>query len=211
LYNTLYPDINHFKEVKVKKRRIIVGITGASGAVYGMSALESLKATGMVEIHLVISEAGKDLLCMEIGTSAVKRVQRLADALYHNNDLAAPISSGSFLTDGMMIAPCSAKTLSAVAHGYGDNLLHRAADVALKDRRKLVLLFRETPLHLGHIENMALVTRMGAVVLPPVPAFYHKPATIADLVDHTIGKVLDLFSLEHNLYQRWGTGRLGNG
>ena len=195
----------------MKKRRIIVGITGASGAVYGMSALESLKATGMVEIHLVISEAGKDLLRMEIGTSAVKRAQRLADALYHNNDLAAPISSGSFLTDGMIIAPCSAKTLSAVAHGYGDNLLHRAADVALKERRKLVLLFRETPLHLGHIENMALVTRMGAVVLPPVPAFYHKPATIADLVDHTIGKVLDLFSLEHNLYQRWGSGRLGNG
>jgi polyprenyl P-hydroxybenzoate/phenylacrylic acid decarboxylase-like protein len=195
----------------VKKRRIIVGITGASGAVYGMSALESLKATGMVEIHLVISEAGKDLLRMEIGTSAVKSAQRLADALYHNNDLAAPISSGSFLTDGMIIAPCSAKTLSAVAHGYGDNLLHRAADVALKERRKLVLLFRETPLHLGHIENMALVTRMGAIVLPPVPAFYHKPATIADLVNHTIGKVLDLFSLEHNLYRRWGSGRRGKG
>lgn len=191
----------------MKKRRIIVGITGASGAVYGMSALESLKATGMVEIHLVISDAGKDLLRMEIGTSAVKRAQQLADALYHNNDLAAPISSGSFLTDGMIIAPCSAKTLSAVAHGYGDNLLHRAADVALKERRKLVLLFRETPLHLGHIENMALVTRMGAIVLPPVPAFYHKPATIADLVNHTVGKVLDLFSLEHNLYRRWGSGR----
>ncbi len=189
------------------KRRIIVGITGASGAVYGMSVLEALKASGMVEIHLVISEAGKDLLRMENGTAAVKRAQQLADELYHNNDLAAPISSGSFLTDGMIVAPCSAKTLSAIAHGYGDSLLHRAADVALKERRKLVLLFRETPLHLGHIENMALVTRMGAIVLPPVPAFYHKPATIADLVNHSVGKVLDLFSLEHNLYLRWGSGR----
>ena len=172
-----------------------------------MSLLEALKATGKVEIHLVISDAGKDLLRMEIGTSAVKRARLLADALYHNNDLAAPVSSGSFLTDGMVIAPCSAKTLSAVAHGYGDNLLHRAADVVLKERRKLVLLFRETPLHLGHIENMAMVTRMGAIVLPPVPAFYHKPATIADLVNHTVGKVLDLFSLEHGLYLRWGSGR----
>ena len=189
------------------KRRIIVGITGASGAVYGMALLEALKASGMVEIHLVISDAGKDLLRMEIGTAAVKRAQQLADELYHNNDLAAPISSGSFLTDGMIVAPCSAKTLSAIAHGYGDSLLHRAADVALKERRKLVLLFRETPLHLGHIENMALVTRMGAIVLPPVPAFYHKPATIADLVNHSVGKVLDLFSLEHNLYLRWGSGR----
>ena len=191
----------------MKKRRIIVGITGASGAVYGMSLLEALKATGKVEIHLVISDAGKDLLRMEIGTSAVKRARLLADALYHNNDLAASVSSGSFLTDGMVIAPCSAKTLSAVTHGYGDNLLHRAADVVLKERRKLVLLFRETPLHLGHIENMAMVTRMGAIVLPPVPAFYHKPATIADLVNHTVGKVLDLFSLEHGLYLRWGSGR----
>lgn len=191
----------------MKKRRIIVGITGASGAVYGMSLLEALKATGKVEIHLVISDAGKDLLRMEIGTSAVKRVRLLADVLYDNNDLAASVSSGSFLTDGMVIAPCSAKTLSAVAHGYGDNLLHRAADVVLKERRKLVLLFRETPLHLGHIENMAMVTRMGAIVLPPVPAFYHKPATIADLVNHTVGKVLDLFSLEHGLYLRWGSGR----
>lgn len=189
------------------KRRIIVGITGASGAVYGMSVLEALKASGMVEIHLVISDAGKDLLRMESGTAAVKRAQQLADELYHNNDLAAPISSGSFLTDGMIVAPCSAKTLSAIAHGYGDSLLHRAADVALKERRKLVLLFRETPLHLGHIENMAQVTRMGAIVLPPVPAFYHKPATITDLVNHTVGKVLDLFSLEHNLYLRWGSGR----
>ena len=195
--------------MKMKKRRIIVGITGASGAVYGMSVLESLKATGMVEIHLVISDAGKDLLRMEIGASAVKRAQSLADALYQDNNLAAPISSGSFLTDGMIIAPCSAKTLSAVAHAYGNNLLHRAADVVLKERRKLVLLFRETPLHLGHIDNMALVTRMGGIVLPPVPAFYHQPASIADLVNHTAGKVLDLFSLEHKMYVRWGSRRPG--
>lgn len=190
----------------MKKRRVIVGITGASGAVYGMALLSALKSTGKVETHLVMSEAGKDLLRLELGPRSVKKAQELADKIYDNNDLAAPISSGSFITEGMVIAPCSAKTLSAVAHAYGDTLLHRAADVVLKERRRLLLLFRETPFHLMHIENMALVTRMGAIVLPPIPAFYHKPASIEDLVNHSIGKVLDLLSLEHALFRRWGSG-----
>jgi 4-hydroxy-3-polyprenylbenzoate decarboxylase len=190
----------------MKKRRVIVGITGASGAVYGMALLAALKSTGTVETHLVMSEAGKDLLRLELGAGSVKKAQELADKIYDNNDLAAPISSGSFITEGMVIAPCSAKTLSAVAHAYGDTLMHRAADVVLKERRKLLLLFRETPFHLMHIENMALVTRMGAIVLPPIPAFYHKPASIEDLVNHSIGKVLDLLSLEHALFRRWGSG-----
>ncbi len=191
----------------MKKRRFIVGITGASGAVYSIALLSALRATDMVEIHLVMSEAGKDLLRIELGTGSVRKAQELADEIYDNNDLSAPISSGSFITEGMVIAPCSAKTLSAIAHAYGDTLLHRAADVVLKERRKLLLLFRETPLHLIHIENMALVTRMGAIVLPPIPAFYHKPASIEDLVNHSIGKVLDLLSLEHSLFRRWGSDR----
>lgn len=190
----------------MKKRRVIVGITGASGAVYGMALLSALKSTGKVETHLVMSEAGKDLLRLELGPGSVKKAQELADKIYDNNDLAAPISSGSFITEGMVIAPCSAKTLSAVANAYGDTLMHRAADVVLKERRKLLLLFRETPFHLMHIENMALVTRMGAIVLPPIPAFYHKPASIEDLVNHSIGKVLDMLSLNHALFRRWGSG-----
>jgi 4-hydroxy-3-polyprenylbenzoate decarboxylase len=188
----------------VNRLRIVVGITGATGAVYGMTLLQALRNTGRVDIHLIISNAGKDLLQMELDDSAIEKAQSLADICYAVDDLAAPVSSGSFKTDGMIIAPCSAKTLSAVAHAYGDNLMHRAADVVLKERRRLVLLFRETPLHLSHIQNMALVTTMGGVILPPVPAFYHNPKTIADIINHTIGKVLDLFLLEHSLYQRWG-------
>jgi len=191
----------------VKKNRIIVGITGATGAVYGMTLLQALKKIKATETHLVISAAGKDLLAMEIGKRAIEKAVSLADRCYDNDDLAAPISSGSFRTDGMIIAPCSAKTLSAIGHAYGDNLIHRAADVVLKERRKLVLLFRETPLNLGHIQNMAQVTNMGGIILPPVPAFYHKPKMIADIVNQTIGKVLDLFTLEHQLYTRWGEKR----
>jgi polyprenyl P-hydroxybenzoate/phenylacrylic acid decarboxylase-like protein len=198
------PDAQEAGETAVKNLRIIVAITGASGAIYGMNLLKALKATACVETHLIISNAGKDLLSMEIGIEAVSQARALAQVCHEINDLAAPISSGTCKTDGMIIAPCSAKTLSAVARSYGDNLIHRAADVALKERRTLVLMFRETPLHLGHIENMALVTRMGGIILPPIPAFYNRPKTIDEIVNHSVGKVLDLFGLEHRLYKPWG-------
>ena len=191
-------------ETDVSMRRIIVGITGASGAIYSMSLLKALKASGCVETHLIISTAGNDLLCMEIDREAAARARTMAQVCYEIDNLAAPVSSGTFKTDGMIIVPCSAKTLAAIAHSYGDNLIHRAADVVLKERRTLVLMFRETPLHLGHIENMAQVTKMGGIILPPIPAFYNKPETIEDIVNHAVGKALDLFGLEHHLYKPWG-------
>jgi flavin prenyltransferase len=200
----MHTDYQDAGETDVKKIRIIVGITGASGAIYGINLLKALNGTGCVETHLIISNAGKDLLSMELGAEAVSQALALAQVCHENNNLAAPVSSGTFKTDGMIIAPCSAKTLSAVARSYGDDLINRAADVVLKERRTLVLIFRETPLHLGHIENMALVTRMGGIVMPPVPAFYTKPATIDEIVNHTVGKALDLFGLEHRLYKPWG-------
>jgi 4-hydroxy-3-polyprenylbenzoate decarboxylase len=187
------------------QKRIIVGISGASGALYGLRLLEALRNTGTIEIYLTISLTAKTLLRDEIAADALERAIKLADRYYEAHELGAPIASGSFLTDGMIIAPCSAKTLAAIAHGLGDNLLNRAADVVLKERRRLVLLFRETPLHLTHIDNMAQVTRMGGIILPPVPAFYHRPASIDDIVNQSIGKALDLFSIDHTLYQRWGS------
>ncbi|MBN2105876.1 MAG: UbiX family flavin prenyltransferase [Deltaproteobacteria bacterium] len=187
------------------KRKIIVGISGASGALYGLRLLEALKKQASIEIFLTISRTGKLLLQDEIAAGALDQAIALADHYYEAQELWAPIASGSFYTDGMIIAPCSAKTLAAIAHGFGDTLLSRAADVVLKERRRLVLLFRETPLHLTHIDNMAQVTRMGGVILPPVPAFYHKPASIDDIINQSIGKALDLFSIEHALYRRWGS------
>jgi polyprenyl P-hydroxybenzoate/phenylacrylic acid decarboxylase-like protein len=187
----------------MKKTRLIIGITGASGAVYPMRLLEVLKTIDTVEVHLVISLAGEDLLKFEIGDDAIQKASGLANFRHDINDLTAPISSGSYVTDGMIVAPCSAKTLSAIAHGYGNNLIHRAADVVLKERRRIVLLFRETPLSLVHIENMAKVTNMGGIIVPPIPAFYNNPTSIEDLVNHSIGKALDLFALKHTLYRRW--------
>lgn len=187
------------------KKRIIVGISGASGALYGLRLLEVLKEKGSIEIFLTISQTGKQLLQDEIATGALDQAIALADHYYEAQELWAPIASGSFFTDGMIIAPCSAKTLAAIAHGFGDTLLSRAADVVLKERRRLVLLFRETPLHLTHIDNMAQVTRMGGILLPPVPAFYHRPASIDDIINQSIGKALDLFSIDHALYRRWGS------
>jgi 4-hydroxy-3-polyprenylbenzoate decarboxylase len=166
--------------------------------------LEVLRALS-VETHLIMSEAARRIARLETGYTP-GQIEVLADFVHGNDDIAAPIASGSFRTMGMIVAPCSIKSLSAIAHSYNDTLLVRAADVTLKERRKLVLVARETPLHLGHLRLMAEVTEYGAVVLPPMPAFYHEPQTIADLVDQTVGKVLDQFGLEHGLFRRWGDG-----
>jgi 4-hydroxy-3-polyprenylbenzoate decarboxylase len=184
--------------------RLVVGITGASGIIYGVRLLEVLRQVG-VEAHLVMSEAARRVAELETGY-APEHIEALAAASYRNNEIDAPIASGSFRTAGMIVAPCSIKSLSAIANSYNDSLLARAADVVLKERRKLVLVVRETPLHLGHLRLMARATEYGAVILPPMPAFYHQPKTIADLVDQTVGKVLDQFSLEHDLYKRWQGG-----
>ena len=181
--------------------RLIVGITGASGAVYGVRFLEVLRPTA-IETHLVMSETAKRVALFETGTSAAQ-VEALADAVHSNDDLEASIASGSFRTIGMVVVPCSIKSLSAIAHCFSETLLVRAADVTLKERRRLVLVVRETPLHLGHLRLMAAVTEYGAVVLPPMPGFYHEPRTVEDLVDHTVGKILDQFGIEHGLYKRW--------
>lgn len=183
-------------------KRIIIGISGASGPHYGIRLLEVLKKFDNVETHLVISRAAKTNIVLESDWK-IESVEALADFVYPDDDLAAGISSGSFRTEGMVIAPCSIKTLSGLANSYDTNLLIRAGDVVLKEKRKLIILLRETPLHLGHLKLMTTVAEIGAVIMPPVPAFYHRPQTIADIVDHTIGKILDQFGLEHHLFRRW--------
>jgi 4-hydroxy-3-polyprenylbenzoate decarboxylase len=185
-------------------QRLVVGISGASGTIYGIRLLEVLKTTS-IETHLVMTEAAKQVAELETGYLP-EQVEALADAVYANDEIDAPISSGSYSTLGMIVAPCSIKSLSAIAHSYNDTLLARAADVVLKERRKLILVVRETPLHLGHLRLMAEVTEYGAVVLPPMPSFYHRPETVADIVDHTVGKMLDQFGLEHHLFRRWSGG-----
>jgi 4-hydroxy-3-polyprenylbenzoate decarboxylase len=186
---------------------LIVGITGASGAIYGLRLLEVLSDTA-VEAHLVMTAMGERVVELETGRAAAS-VRALATASYAADDLEAPIASGSFLTLGMAVAPCSIKTLSAIAHCNTDTLLVRAADVCLKERHKLVLAVRETPLHLGHLRLMTTVTEYGAVVLPPAPGFYHRPREVQDLVDHVVGKILDQFGVEHGLYRRWEGGEGG--
>lgn len=181
--------------------RIVVGISGASGAIYGVRILQALNRLG-VESHLVLSGTAGQTIEYETPHS-LPEVLAMATRVYPVQDVAAAISSGSFRTDGMVIAPCSIKTLSGIANSYNENLLTRAADVTLKERRKLVLVVRETPLHLGHLRLMTNVTEMGAVVLPPMPAFYHRPQTIDDIIGQTVGKVLDQFGLEANLFRRW--------
>ena len=184
-------------------KRIIVGITGASGAIYGIRALKHLSAMEGVETHLVLSEGAGATIAVETDED-LESVKALADVVHRDNNLAASISSGSFHTDGMMILPCTIKTLSGIANSYADNLMVRAADVVLKEGRKLVLVVRETPLHLGHLRLQVQAAEAGAVILPPVPAFYQNPETIEDIVDHTIGRVFDQFGLESNLFKRWG-------
>jgi flavin prenyltransferase len=183
-------------------KRIVVGITGASGAVYGLTALKALRAAG-VETHLVVSRSAQITMAHETDVR-VSDLASLADVLYRVDDIGAAISSGSFRTEGMLIAPCSVRSLSEIATGVTSSLLTRAADVVLKERRKLILLVRETPFHLGHLRSMMQVTEMGAIVMPPVPAFYARPATLQDVVDHSVGRALDLLGLDSNLVSRWG-------
>ena len=184
-------------------KSIVVGITGASGVIYGVRILEVLSKLG-VETHLIITQTG--LRNLEIETNYTKnQLESMASHVYDEEDLSAGLASGSFKVDGMVVAPCSVKTLSAIANSYSSNLLVRTADVTLKERRRLVLLVRETPLHEGHLELMTRVTRAGGIIMPPVPAFYHHPKTIEDIINQTIGKVLDLFSIDAKLFRRWGT------
>ena len=183
--------------------RIVVGVAGSSSPIYGIRTLEVLKDAG-VETHLVVSEGAKRTIALETRWT-VEEVEALATVVYDSRDLAASISSGSFPTDGMIVAPCSMKTLSAIAYSFSQDLLARAADVTLKERRKLVLVPRETPLHLGHLRNMVRATELGAVILPPVPAFYHAPKTVDDIINQTVGKILDQFHIEHTLFHRWRT------
>ena len=185
-------------------QRIIIGITGASGVIYGIRALEALAARDDVETHLVMSESAAINIAIETDYKA-EDVKALADVSHSDGNLAASIASGSFKTAGMMVMPCSIKTLSGIANSYADSLVVRAADVVLKESRKLVLVVRETPLHLGHLKLQVRAAEAGAVILPPVPAFYHGPQSIEDIIDHTVGRVFDQFDLEHDLYRRWGS------
>ncbi|MEU1956607.1 UbiX family flavin prenyltransferase [Nocardia rhamnosiphila] len=183
------------------RRRIVVGISGASGAVLGIRALELLRDAG-VETHLVISQSGRATIGQETDRT-VAEVLALASYTYSDNDLGAAISSGSFRTDGMLVAPCSVKTLSGIANSYDENLLVRAADVTLKERRRLVLLLRETPLHAGHIRLMGQATESGAIIMPPLPAFYTRPQSVADIIDHSIARALDLLDIRSGDTERW--------
>jgi len=183
------------------QKRIIIGISGASGVIYGINLLKFLSNTD-IETHLILSKAGKKNISIETDFT-VEKVEGLADKVYDNKDVGAAVASGSFLTMGMIVAPCSIKTLSAIANSYNNNLLIRAADVTLKERRKLLLLVRETPLHKGHLQLMAKAADLGALILPPVPSFYHSPKTIEDIIQQTLGKVLDCFQIENHLFRRW--------
>lgn len=182
-------------------KRLIIGISGASGAIYGVRLLELLGQTG-VETHLVVSRAARTTLAYETDLK-LKQVEALADVVYGPDDIGAAISSGSFATMGMVVAPCSVRSLSEIASGVTSSLLTRAADVVLKERRRLVLMLRETPLHRGHIESMLKVTDMGAIVVPPVPAFYARPQSLDDMVNHTLGRTLDLFGIDSGVVSRW--------
>jgi 4-hydroxy-3-polyprenylbenzoate decarboxylase len=183
--------------------RIVVGISGASGAVYGVRLIEVLSARPDVETHLIMSAGARTTIRYELDRDP-DEVEALADVAHAERDLAAAVSSGSFVTSAMVIAPCSMRTLSGVANSAADNLIVRAADVHLKERRRLVLVVRETPLHAGHLRLMSEATAAGAVILPPVPGFYQRPQTVADIVDHTVGKVLDVLGIhDHELFRRW--------
>ncbi len=189
-------------------KRLVVGISGATGAIYGIRLLELLSKSD-VETHLVISDSAEKTIRMETHWT-LEQVKALATVTYNMEDVGADISSGSFHAEGMVVIPCSIKSLSAIANSYNENLLIRAADVALKERRKLVLVVRETPLHRGHLSLMLNVADAGAVILPPIPAFYFLPKTLDDIINHTVGRVLDVFAIDHRLFNRWGSKKLKN-
>ncbi len=185
-----------------KPRRLIVGISGASGTVYGVRVLQVLQRSG-IETHLVMTRSAEVTLAYETDLK-VKDVHALADVVHPVADIGAAISSGSFKTEGMIVAPCSIRSLAEIAYGNTTNLLSRAADVVLKERRRLVLMVRETPLHVGHLRAMTQASEIGAIVMPPMPAFYARPQTIDDMINHTVGRALDLFGIDNTLVRRWG-------
>ncbi|MBP1739722.1 MAG: polyprenyl p-hydroxybenzoate/phenylacrylic acid decarboxylase [Deltaproteobacteria bacterium] len=189
-------------------KRLVVGISGATGAIYGIRLLEFLSKSD-VETHLVVSTSAEKTIRMETSWT-LEQVKALATVTYNMEDVGADISSGSFHAEGMVVIPCSIKSLSAIANSYNENLLVRAADVALKERRKLVLVVRETPLHRGHLSLMLNVADAGGVILPPIPAFYFLPKTLDDIINHTVGRVLDVFEIDHHLFNRWGSQKLKN-
>jgi 4-hydroxy-3-polyprenylbenzoate decarboxylase len=184
-------------------RRIIVGVTGASGSIYGYTLLRVLRERDDVETHLVLSSAARRTIELEMDDVSASDFEALADVVHRDDDLAASISSGSFYTDGMAIVPCSIKTAAAVAYSLNENLLVRAADVCLKERRPLVMVVRETPLHLGHLRTLTQLAETGAILLPPIPAMYAKPKNVQQIVDHTVGKVLDQLGMRNELFNRW--------
>ena len=189
--------------------RIIVGVSGASGSIYGFRLLERLRAAPGIETHLILTRAAERTAHLEIQRTAAE-FKALAHYSYPLEDIGSRLASGSFLTDGMVVAPCSIQSMSAIAVGVSSNLLVRAADVCLKERRKLILMVRETPFHLGHLRSMVALTEMGAIIAPPIPGFYHHPQTILDLVDHSIDRILDLFHIPSAQTPRWdGTGKSG--
>ena len=183
-------------------KKIVVGISGASGVIYGVKLLSILQEKN-VETHLIMSNSGENNIKIETDYH-IDDVKQMATHVYDHKNMAAKVASGSFLTDGMVVVPCTVKTLSGIANSYSENLIVRAADVALKEKRKLVLVVRETPLHKGHLKLLLKAADNGAHILPPVPSFYHYPKTIDDIIDQTMGKILDYFAIEHNLFRRWG-------
>lgn len=190
-----------------EKKRLIVALTGSSGVIYGIRLLEILRIIREFETHLIISDTAKKIIEYETKLS-IKDIESLSDIVHDVNDLFSPISSGSYITSGMVVAPCSIKTLSSIANSFSDNLIARAADVCLKEGRKLVLLVRETPLHIGHIRLMFKVAQAGAIIMPPTPSFYTHPQSIDDIVNFTVGKVLDQFGIHTEIYRRWEGRRI---
>jgi 4-hydroxy-3-polyprenylbenzoate decarboxylase len=182
--------------------KVIIGISGASGVIYGIRLLERLRKRENVEVHLILTRSGEKTLFLETGKTAAD-LKNLSDFSYPLEDISCRLASGSYPTDAMVIAPCSIHTMSAIAHGISSNLMVRAADVALKERRKLILMIRESPLHLGHLRSMTALAEMGAIIAPPIPGFYHNPQTVMDIVDHSVDRVLDLLGLPDPAARRW--------